>query len=102
MACGCGKNKAKGAAARGAVAAGAAKRTASRPPVKRTVSPRSTSAAPERPTRDSPRPYNPMTYYVLHPDGTEVPHRTLAEAQTVIRRAGRGSGLRLESRRQTS
>jgi hypothetical protein len=58
--------------------------------------------ARERPTVASPRPANSLVYYVLGPDGFEETYRTLAEAQTVLRRFGHGNGYKIESRRETS
>lgn len=102
MACGCGK---KNAAARAggpspaALGASAAKGSARRTPVKTRVR----QTAQEMPTQGSRRPYNPMRYYVVAPDGTEAVYNTLAEAQTILRRhGGPVSGYLVESRRDSS
>lgn len=105
MGCNCGKKNASASpAARRAAAAASQGAAASRVPVKRQVKTRqrATSAARQRPTREAPRPANSLVYYVIGPDGFEETYRTLAEAQTVVRRFGHGNGYRVESRRETS
>ena len=105
MGCNCGKKNASAspAARRAAVAASAKGNGGANPktPVRRTVKRRS-SVARQAPTPDGPRPANSLVYYVLGPDGFEETYRTLAEAQTVLRRFGHGNGYRIESRRETA
>jgi len=102
MGCGCGKKNASASPAARRAATAAAGRE-SRPAVTRRVRPRkATSAAKERPTRESQRPANPLRYFVISPDGSEEEYRTLAEAQTVLRRHGHGKGYKVESRRDSS
>ena len=103
MGCNCGKKNASASpAARRAAAAASAKGGANpKTPVRRTVN-RQSSVARQAPTPDGPRPANSLVYYVLGPDGFEETYRTLAEAQTVLRRFGHGNGYKIESRRETS
>lgn len=73
----------------------AQKRAASRPAVIRQLR---GSAAPESPTRQSARPFNPLRFYVYDAENNLVDeHSTLASAQSQQRTLG--PGHRIESRR---
>jgi hypothetical protein len=102
MGCNCGKKNASASPAARRAATAASGRGAARTPVKRQVRQRTSSVARERPTATSQRPANSLVYYVIGPDGYEETYRTLAEAQTVLRRFGHGNGYKIESRRETS
>lgn len=92
MGCNCG-NKRNGPV--GASGPPAARRTP--PVVKRKIRP--AAVAPQMPTRDAPRPFNRLRYYITFPNGEVESFNTLAEAQTVLRRT---PGAKIESRRDSS
>lgn len=97
MACGsCARNAKKRAEAEAANKSVSSSVRQTRVPVRRIV-PNQSAVAPETPTIDSRRPFRPMRYKVISPDGVTEIVNTLAEAQTLVRRGG--PGWRMESGR---